>query len=86
MLNHKWLWIALALLVWFLAGCGPKTDNVADWNEKLAGAADFAARMGLDFEASGTFGDGHVAGQAFNVTGLHGYWKISGKPIPRSVD
>lgn len=80
------LWILAALFgLLFWTGCGPKATSVEEWNEKLSGAAQFAAQMGLDFEASGTFGDGHVAGQAFNVSGLHGYWKVSGKPVPREA-
>lgn len=76
----KLAFLALLAFGGCLGGCGPKADSVAEWNEKLAGAARFAADMGLEFEASGTFGDGHVAGQAFNVSGLHGYWKVSGVP------
>lgn len=64
----------------FLAGCG-NADR-----EKLEAISDFAYDTGLDAEISGTFGDGHFAGQAFNFTGLHGSFRLSGKPQRRTTD
>lgn len=82
MLNLRALLLALLALFLHgsLIGCG-NADR-----EKLAAISDFAYDTGLEAEISGTFGDGHLAGQAFNLTGLHGAFRFYGKPQRRSTD
>lgn len=78
---NRLLLIVLALFgLQYLVGCG-NADR-----EKLEAISDFAYDTGLDAEISGTFGDGHFAGQAFNFTGLHGSFRLSGKPQRRTTD
>lgn len=63
-----------------LAGCSTRGQTAEDYREKMQVGADFAEQLGLDFEGVLIFSDGHVMGQSYNIAGIHGFAKISGKP------
>ena len=74
-----WLLAAVLGLPW-LTGCGPKAANVEEFKLKLDAISESAYQWGLEAQIDGTVGDGHVAGQAFNVTGMHASFHLKGKP------
>lgn len=84
--QFRWLaqWpVALCLSVLSpacLTGCQGKDETIEAYEQRLNATAETAAKFGLEFEVSGTFGDGHCMGQAFNFSGLHGSFRMSGKP------
>ena len=61
-------------------GCAGKAATVDEHIQELEGYAEVAARWNLEFELTGTIGDGHVMGQAFNISGTHAAFKLSGRP------
>ncbi|MEW5915955.1 MAG: hypothetical protein AB1762_06105 [Gemmatimonadota bacterium] len=87
-MNLKTIVAALAMLALFLfgAGCGPKTNTVQEYDEKLEAKADFAARWGLKFEASGQIENSHIWIWTWNLTGLHANFRIWGEPKLRTAE
>ena len=82
----RWLIALLTALLTLLGGCGPKSSNMDEFAQKADTIARTAYELGLDVTIDGTFGDGHCVGAAFNFTGLHGSFHMSGKPRKPTPD
>jgi len=81
-----WRLILTLLVAWFLlsgaTGCKSAPKDGEEWMQtaKVLRAGGFKGRLHM------TFGDGHLAGQAFNLSGSHGYLEIEIDPTGRPIE
>ena len=82
--NLKWigLFVALWLLFGLSFGCAGKAATVQERTEELQAQIDAFRALKLDGRVVVIWGSGHVAGQAFNLTGSSGFAEVILKPEP----
>jgi len=69
----------LALAVW-CTGCASGEGDVDARIQELEANITAVQRLGVKGEAILLWGDGHVFGQAFNVSGSHGIVRVTIEP------